>query len=206
MNSTLWPGFRHVRAARPDCAGLNALGLLARTAGLPGVFRLTVRPGGVVEMLGEVREGAAGGPAGAVEDGVVEGALEAAGAPFKRREPGWVVPAGGGRQVEVVVRPAEGGLRVEAVLAGWDEIGGVEREALAAFLCRAQAGLRFARCELGEKQALAAAGLAADDVEAVLPHALAAVLAAVRRTAREAGALLGRDFAEGYLRFFADAG
>ena len=107
-----------------------------------------------------------------------------------------------GKQIQRIAPwDAEAGL--EAVLASWDQIGPREQLALAGFLCRAQAGLRFARCELNEKQALAAASLAAADVEAGLPHAVAAVLAATRLLAREAAALLNAEVAEGYLRFLA---
>jgi hypothetical protein len=138
-----------------------------------------------------------------IEEGLVESALEEAGLPCKRREAGWVVPAGGLRLREIALTPESGGLRVEAVLASWDEISATQREALERFLRSGETGLRSARCEQSKGQALAFVLVAAGDLEAHLPHAVAAVLAAVRLLAREAGALLSTEVADAYLRFFA---
>jgi len=198
------PGWLHRREPTPERDGASPQLLLEETARLPGTFRLAL-VGGCVELLGETPE--APFPAKPVEEAVVEeevvGALEDCGLPYKRRELGWVVPPGGQRSVEVVLTPREGGLRIESVLAGWDEIGGAQREALARLLCRAQGQLRFARCELNEARAVVAANLRAGEIETGSAHAVAAVLAAARLLGREASALLLAEVAEGYEAFFA---
>jgi hypothetical protein len=138
-----------------------------------------------------------------IEEGLVESVLEDASLPCRRCELGWVIPVGGRRSCEVALVPTPGGLRVEAVLASWDDLGALERQALEHFLGRATMDLRLARCELRDRQAVVAVDLAAGDVEVNLPHAVGAVLTAGRLLAREVGALLRAEVAERYLRFFA---
>lgn len=140
-----------------------------------------------------------------VEDWLIEATLDEAGRAWKRREPGWVVPAGVGCPAEVVVVPESGGLRVEAALASWDGLGADEREALGRFLARAGRSLGAARCEVEDKRALVWAHLDAPRVEAELAGALASVSSAAARLAREAAALATPEVARGYLRFFAAA-
>jgi hypothetical protein len=137
----------------------------------------------------------------AIERDAVESALECAGLPFKTREQGWIVPAGGQRPSEVSIIPNREGLRLECVLAEWDEIGAAPWQALSHFLSQAQTGLRIICCELREHQAAMIAQLDAGEIEARLPAALGAVLAASRMLTREAAALLIAEVADGYLRF-----
>jgi hypothetical protein len=195
--SPLCPGWVHRREHQPE--GGTPLELLARTARLPGNSRLTLS----AELLAEVQE-ISSTPAASdeIEEDVVVGAVESAGLPCKRREPGWVVPVGAGRSVEVALVRVAGRLRVESVLMSWDEIGDIEQEALARFLCRAQSGLRFARCELHPKQVVVAANLTSADLESSLPHAVAAVVAAGRVLVHEVAALMSRELAQEYVNFF----
>jgi hypothetical protein len=132
----------------------------------------------------------------------VESALEEVGLPWRRRAEGWVVPAGASLPREITLRPLPGGLRVEAILLAWDELGEAELAALAWFLCRAQHGLRFARCELADRQARVAALVRVEELGSALPHALMGVATGTRLLAREVGALLLPELARAYVEFF----
>jgi hypothetical protein len=136
---------------------------------------------------------------------VVEAALDASGFGWKRREEGWVVPAGERLARAIEVRPGPAGVRVEAVLATWDELGATEAAAVGRLLCRAQLGLRLARCELDARQARVVALLAAGHVETALPHSLGGVAAGVRWLTREVGVLLAPPVARAFLDFLGDA-
>ncbi len=94
--------------------------------------------------------------------------------------------------------PVPGGTRATAVLADWDEIAPVCRDALAEFLLAAQAGLRCARCELDERRASLVAFVATASLEVDLTHALLGVAAGCDLLAREATALLRPEIAEIY--------
>src|SRR5262249_19438122 len=131
--------------------------------------------------------------------------LGATGGRWARREAGWVVRAGGSLPCELIVWPAPGGVRVEATLASWDEVTPATRLALAQLLSGAQRGLCFARAELDERVARLASNLPMTEVRAGLGHALGGVAAGAGLLAREAGALLAAEVAEGFLRFFASA-
>ncbi len=128
-------------------------------------------------------------------------ALHATGLTWKRRDEGWVAPTGGRLPREVLVTLEEAGVRVQAVLVEWDEIGADERAALGLLLGRADAGLRFARCELTATQARVAALVEAKDVEASLADRVGGVAAGCRLLAREAGALLVPEAARAFLEF-----
>lgn len=136
-----------------------------------------------------------------VEVEEVEAALDDSGFAWKRREGGWAIPTAGRlpRPIEITRVPA--GIRVEAVLMQWDEIGATEEEAVGRLLCQAQLGLRFARCELDTGQARAVALVAADRVEGGLVRALGGVAAGARLLSREVGALLVPDVARVFLDF-----
>jgi len=195
------------RQARPELAGMSMTELLAQTAMLPGTNRLALVAEGRAEEIGELLSGPArlAGPTaeGEPETDVVGAILDELGFAYKRREAGWYVQASARCPQEISLTPTgNGGLRVEAVLASWEEIGDVEKLALARFLCRAQVGLRFARCELQDRQAVAAALLFAEEVESGLGDVLLAVQSAVGRVAREASALLAPDLAAAYVSFF----
>jgi hypothetical protein len=130
---------------------------------------------------------------------LIEGALDATGLGWKRRDGGWVVPAGGRLPREVLVAHEGDGVRVQAVLVEWDEIGGDERAALAQLLGRAEVGLRFARCELSAAQARVTALVEAKDIEGALADAVGGVAAGCRLLAREVGALLAAQVARAFL-------
>jgi hypothetical protein len=172
---------------------------LRQTASLPGTWRLTRLDAGRVELLGEVCE-PANGPRELAGD-AIDAALEELGLAWKRREANWVVPASARCPQEVVLSVREDQLRVESVLVSWDEIGEEEHQALAWFLCRAQAALRFGRCELEEERAIVAGQLQSGEVEVGLTHVLGSVLAASRALGRPVAALLQPGLAGAYLGF-----
>jgi hypothetical protein len=195
--------------------------LLARTAELPGNWRYVHGPGRSIELLGEV-------PWPGGEDGLevarlelgrltgssprtqavpapeaVEAALEGSGVPWCSRDEGWAVPATQARPWELRVRPVPGGVRVETILAEWDEEDPVEVAALARFLAAAQAALRFARCELGPHSTRVVSLAETSRLETDLPHSLRAVAAGCGLLVREVRALLVPEAARRYLAFHA---
>jgi hypothetical protein len=131
----------------------------------------------------------------------IEGALDMTGHGWKRRDDTWVVPATGRLPREVLVAPEGGGVRVQAVLVEWDEIGPDERAALATLLCRAQVGLRFARCELSATQARVTALVEARHIDGALADSVGGVAAGCRLLAREVGALLTPEVARAFREF-----
>jgi hypothetical protein len=131
----------------------------------------------------------------------VEMALDAIGLPWSRRDGGWAVPAADGVARELRLSPADGGVRVEAVLIEWDEAGDDSRAALARFLSAAQGSLRHAHCERDERQARVVAQLRPAELETGLADALLGVSAGCRFLAREASALLSPELARLYLAF-----
>jgi hypothetical protein len=186
---------------------------------LPGNLRYAAGPSGV-QLLGELpgRGGELGLEEGEARLGrwlddmpsdnrltpaeeVVEAVLETSGFAWSRRERGWAVPAAENCPRELRIGSEPGRVRVEAVLADWDEIGNVEAEALARFLYLAQAGLRFARCELHGRQARISSAIEAEYLETDLPHGLRGVAAGCRLLARETTALLVPEMARALLEF-----
>ncbi len=215
--TTTW---RHFERPRPVLRALDRGELLDLTARLAGNFRYGTDGGPDVVFLGEVRssplaagEDAAAGleerthpeaderttAAGMAE--AVEGALDTTGLGWKRREDSWVVPATGRLPREILIAPEGGGVRVQAVLVEWDEIGPDERAALALLLCRAQLGLRFARCELSATQARVTALVEARHIDGALADSAGGVAAGCRLLAREAGALLAPEAARAFREF-----
>jgi len=212
-------GWLVVHQDRPELSARTAAELLALTRDLPGNLRYV--PGlDHVQVLGEL-PGRAGDlrldegearlgrwldstsidtrmtPA----DEVVETVLETSGLAWSRRERGWAVPAAEHCPRELRIGAEPGLVRVEAVLADWDEIGVVEAEALARFLYQAQPGLRFARCELHERQARISSVIEAEHLETDLLHGLRGVAAGCRLLARETTALLVPEMARALLEF-----
>jgi hypothetical protein len=214
-------GWLVVRQDRPELAARPPAELLALTCDLPGNLRYVPGPDGV-QVLGELpgRAGELGLDEGEARlgrwldgrpgdnrltpaDEVVEAVLETAGLAWSRRERGWAVPAAEGSPRELRISAEPGWVRVEAVLADWDEIGRVEAEALARFLYLAQTGLRFARCELHERQARIGSLIEADYLDNDLLHGLRGVAAGCRLLARETAALLVPEMAAALLDFHA---
>ena len=197
-------GWLHVQRPAPEMTGLAPMALLNRSVQLPGNFRYGSSDGTEIVLLGEMRSQRAGedGEALQVEmDERIEAALEASGFAWKRREQAWVVPANERLPREIQITQVAEAIRVEAVLIGWDEIGEVESLALGRLLCRAQFGLRFARCELEGCQTCVAALVEPAFVERDLPDSLAGVAAGSRLLAREVGVLLAPEMARTYLAF-----
>jgi hypothetical protein len=133
---------------------------------------------------------------------VVEAALDGLGVPWKRRDLDWLIPVGPRWPNQVALTVHEDRLRVEAVLVSWDELEPRERSALELLLARAEGGPSGVRFGLAEREAVAWTELPAGTSEAAVTEAVARVATAARLLAREAGALLGPEVAEGYLRFF----
>jgi hypothetical protein len=92
-------------------------------------------------------------------------------------------------------------VRVQAVLVEWEEIGPEERAALARLLCRAQLGLRFARCELSPTQARVTALVETGHIDGALADSVGGVAAGCRLLAREVGALLTPEVARAFREF-----
>jgi hypothetical protein len=130
----------------------------------------------------------------------IEAVLDGAGWRWSRRATSWSVAVTERLPREVAILAAGDGVRVETTLAEWDEIPAICREALAEFLLAAQAGLRFARCELSDRQARLVSQVAADRLDEDLPHALLGVAAGCELLAREVAVLLRPDVAEIYLQ------
>jgi hypothetical protein len=149
----------------------------------------------LLRLLDEARDPATA-PA---PDEAIEAALDSSGLPWSRRASSCSVAFKDRLPREVVVVPVPGGARAESVLTEWDEIAPVCREALIGFLLAAQAGLRFARCEIDERHARIVAFAATERLDAELPHALLGVAAGCELMAREAEALLWTEVAEIYL-------
>jgi hypothetical protein len=214
-------GWLAVRQDRPELSARTPAELLALTGELPGNLRYVPGRDGV-QVLGEVpaqvgglNEGEArlgrwldGSPSDSrltPSEEVVEAVLETSGLAWSRRERGWAVPAAENSPRELRISAEPGQVRVEAVLADWDEIGVVEAEALARFLYLAQPGLRCARCELHERQARVSSVIETEYLETDLPHGLRGVAAGCRLLARETTALLVPEMARALLEFHAAA-
>jgi hypothetical protein len=215
-------GWLVVQKPEPGLTGKTAAELLALGAELPGNLRYALRPGGKVVLIGEVRnleapieeaqqrlqqwlDGPAASDAEPPSDEAVEAALEGSSFAWSRREHGWAVPANETLPREMQVQGTPRGLRIEAVLVEWDEIGATEAEALARFLLAAHAGLRFARCEWIEGRARLAATAASAHLDEDLRHGLLGVAASCRLLAREAVALLLPEAARLFLDFHGPA-
>jgi hypothetical protein len=203
------PGWVHLRRERPALARATLAELLALTARLPGTFRLGSAHRGEVYLLGELPDTAdpeevlvAQLAGHELERDAVESALTSSGLSWRVRGDGWVVPANADLCRELSVRTEPGRLIVEAVLIEWSEIITEEKLALERVLCRAQLGLRFARCEVDAQKARLLARVENGSVEQVLAHALGGVAAGVRLLARETAALLTSDVARACLCFF----
>jgi len=200
------PGWCHVREPRHELAALTPQELLDRTAALPGTFRLALLARGHVEERGEKEErvGTVIADRGLLAE-VIATTLEEMNLGLKRRDVTWVIPVSARVPAEIVLSAIPDGLRVAMELVR-GEPAEVNLPALALFLCRAQAGLRFARCELTEGRVVLASQVSLAGLESGLGHAIAGVLAGGKALLREAQALLLGDLAGRYLDFFARQG
>jgi len=206
-------GWLTLRRPEPALRGAAPSELLHRARTLPGHLRY-VSEAEETFLLGEVRN-VDGLPFGAARerllqildetvadeappDETIEAALDASGFAWTRRDASWAVVVRDRLAREVLVSPVCGGVRATAVLADWDDIASSCRDALAAFLVSAQAGLRCARCELDERRASIVALVATAGLEVDLTHALLGVAAGCDLLAREAASLLRPEVAEIY--------
>jgi hypothetical protein len=211
-------GWLALEKPEPGLAGKSAAELLELGSVLPGSLRYFTRPGGKVVLIGEVRnldapvaeaqrrlerwlDGTGEGGVEAPADEAVEAALEGSGFAWSRREKVWAVPANETLPREMQIRVTPRGVRLEAVLVEWDEIGAAEAKALALFLLSANAGLRSARCELTAQNARLAAGADFAHLDDDLRHGLMGIAAGCRLLAREAAALLVPEAARLFLDF-----
>jgi hypothetical protein len=210
----------HFQRPRPELSGLTAVELLERTASLPGSLRYGAA-GGNVLLLGELRLSPADDveervtelehapharngdrPEGVLSMEIIQTALEETGLAWKQRDNGWALPASATLPREIILAPEGGGLRVQATLLEWDEGGDTEHRAIAHLLCRAQLGLRFARCQLRPGQAVVTADIEQHFAEA-LADSIGGVAAGARLLAREVAALLESGAAQAFLEFLA---
>ncbi len=212
-------GWTALRRPELGLAGKTAVELLSLTAALPGNLRYALTPDGGVILIGEIRGSggaetfedarerlhgwldgtSADAPAPAAE--ALEAALDASGYAWAKREKGWAVPANENLPRELQISVTPHGVRVEAILADWEQIGDVEGQALAAFLVGAQSGLRFARCEMDAISAHVVSTADAAHLDADLAHALTGVAVGCRLLAREAATLLVPEAARAFLEF-----
>ncbi|HJT76866.1 MAG TPA: hypothetical protein VJ739_06650 [Gemmataceae bacterium] len=215
-------GWLVYRRSEPALARATPAELLAQGAKQAGNLRYVIDPRRGVLLTGEVRgldgltvdeararldamrEGPAELPVPA--DEVIEAALEASGLAWSRRDTAWAVPANEILPRELKIRSVPGGVKLEAVLAEWDEIMPECGEALARFLVAAQAGLRGARCEMDATTARVTALVGAEQIDSDFVHALMGVAAGCRLLARQAVALLLPDMARAYLAFHREPG
>lgn len=211
-------GWLTLRRPAPGLRGMTPAGLLRLAERSPGNVRYATDADGPY-LIEEVRSrdglpldtareqffgllnNTADSDAAPPAEEVIEAALDGSGFPWSRRAACWAVAVTGRLPREVLVSPAPGGARAETTLAEWDDVAPVCPEALARFLVAAQAGLRFARCELGERRARVVAFAAAATLDADLPHALLGVAAGCELLAREVVALLRPEIAEIYLNY-----
>jgi hypothetical protein len=131
----------------------------------------------------------------------VETALVESGLPWARRDDAWAVTAPGGGTRVLLVTPTVEGVRVAAVLVEWDEADSESLDALRRFLALAAESPRGVGFVVEGTRASLTADVLTTNVEAGLPEALSAVVAACRTLAREARALLEPELARTYLEF-----
>jgi hypothetical protein len=141
-----------------------------------------------------------------VDAETVEAGLDGLGVPWKRRKSGWHVPVGPRWPCEVSLAAFANTLRVEAVLASWDDCSDVEAAALELLLKRVGADCPGVRFERGERQAIAWAELPEGFSERAVLETVCRVAAGARLLSREVSALLTPEVAERYLRFFGAPG
>jgi hypothetical protein len=218
--ATAW---RHFQRPRPHLNGFGPAELLACTARLPGVLRYGL-VGNEVMLLGELRlprdanieeiiaqlEGLSQSSRdertqSILAEEVVNATLEETGLGWKRRDSGWALPAGGSLPREIHLTPNGDGLHLEAILLEWDEAVEAEFQALAHLLCRAQLGLRFARCRLQPGQAAVEADIDTRHLAEALADGIGGVAAGARLLAREVAALLEPAAARAFLDFLVTA-
>lgn len=210
-------GWLVARVAVPDAAGKSPAELLENVRSLPGNLRY-VPAGREVLLLGEVRNlcgsstveqsrrRLAGWLHGTtltdeVTPESLEAALEGSGFAWARRDHGWAVPASDSTPREVSVSIAPGGVRLEAVLADWDEPSEPCLAAIASFLLAAHESIRAVRCHIDGSRAVVIARAESAHLEADVLHGLQGIATACRLLAREAAALLAPEVARAYLDF-----
>ena len=210
-------GWLSGRRREPTLEVATSAELLLRGEALPANLRHVRESSGTVVRLGELpltdstMDEALGGllllleRGDTIQDEVtaeeLDTALESTGVSASRRQAGWSVSPPPRCPRELLLTIVPGGVRVSATLADWDEIDPVSAAALAQFLCSAQAGLRFARCTLDERNAHVISFARVTHLESDLPHALRAAATGCELLAREASALLRTELAEHYLAF-----
>ena len=129
---------------------------------------------------------------------LIEALLAELGLEATRRDEAWAIagPAG----VELVVRATPEGAIVTATLADMESAAAECREAVAAFLQRAQAELRLVEAGVDENAASLEARADGEELEVELGRAIHATARACRLLVRETQALLRPDLAEVYLQ------
>jgi len=227
-------GWLAVRHGKAELAGAAAERLLAGGAALGGNLRY-VRTAIGTELRGEApvdcdsgnveqarrrlqswlqfqRPGAGGRQTlAAPDDEQVETALAEAGFAFARRDEAWIVPTSSGQACEIVVRTLPGGALVYAAFppaaeSGEEELETTSSAAVQEYLCRAQGGLRFARCELEGSALRIASRAEVEFLESDMRHAVCAVATACELLLPQIRALRAEPaLARAYLRAVRDA-
>jgi hypothetical protein len=214
-------GWVVVERLMPCLKGQPARALLALSAGLPGAFRYVRKQtpaGDLVRLLGEIpsdpgavrvdgrvldewlrRAGDESSASSLPAEDAVEDILNEGNLTSSRRGASWAIAPLPGFARELGVELVPGGVRIEAILASWDEINPDSAHALEEFLLTSQSILKCARCELGSHRACVVSPIRTEDLRLQLMHGLLGVAAATRLLAREASALLAPEIAQVYL-------
>ena len=139
-------------------------------------------------------------PASPEYDEVLAAALDESSRSWTKRESDWTTPPTPDCPKEIRISSIGDEVSVEATLAAWDEITPASHEALAEFLRRAEAGVRFAHMQLKESSAVVVSRIEGTRIEADLHHGIGSVSAACRMFGRNAQALLQDDLAQAFLK------
>jgi hypothetical protein len=138
-------------------------------------------------------------PATPKYDEVIAAALDESGRTWAQRESGWATPPTPDCPEEIRISSIGDEVSVEATLAAWAEITPASRKAMAEFLRRAQAGVRFAHMQLAESSAVVVWRIQGTRIETELHHGIGSVSVACRMFSRNAQALLQDDLARAFL-------
>ncbi len=136
-----------------------------------------------------------------VECDAVESVLESTGLEWTRRASAWALPANRVVPREILLTCEADGIRLEAVLAQWEEIDASCARALDHFLHQAESGFHFVRLKRSAERATGFALVPEAHLEEDLPVALVGMSAACQHLPCEVEALLQPEIARQFLTF-----
>ncbi len=212
LESSGWLAYR--KPADRKLAAAPAADLLAKSAQLAGVLRYARTADGNI-LIGECPVNADSQrsqdrlnawvkdavPDDQPDDDELESLLDECVPGCTWKDDHWVVPPDGIAACDRIVRLVPGGVSIEAVLDTWESQPPLHRNALAEFLCRAQAFLRLARLELRETEVRVFSQVETAFLSSGLEHSLDGVAEACRTLTKEVTALAVPELASAYLAF-----